>query len=322
VVSRSGDLRYLFALALGLGVLAKGPVGALIPALACGIFLIAEHRCADLRRLVSTGPVLLACALGGSWYVACLLGGRGNFVGRQLGDENLGRFFGTLGAMAPWYYAKPLLLNSIPFSLLVPVAMYSALRTARPTDQRSNPASERVLIAVRLCAIFWLVTVAVFSLAAYKRRAYLLPLWPASAVMLAWWVDVSARRWLRRATVGVALTAAFAILIYLPRKEVRECATDSLAATAAQINRIVGPGEPLYSYMMGDEPAPLLFYLDRDAPPLSGKLGDAPPGYVVLPAAAWTAHRSEALDLTPVFESSSGDPRIVLLRRGKAYATR
>jgi hypothetical protein len=36
----------------------------------------------------------------------------------------------------------------------------------------------------------------------------------------------------------------------------------------------------------------------------------------------WAAHRSEALDLTPVFESHSGDPRIVLLRRGKAYATR
>ncbi|MGH7842140.1 MAG: ArnT family glycosyltransferase, partial [Candidatus Binataceae bacterium] len=35
-------LRYLFALALGLATLAKGPIGALLPAAACGLFLLIE----------------------------------------------------------------------------------------------------------------------------------------------------------------------------------------------------------------------------------------------------------------------------------------
>ena len=76
----------------------------------------------------------------------------------------------------------------------------------------------------------------------------------------------------------------------------------------------------MYLYGFAEEPAPLLFYLDRSAPPIGGKLGDAPPGYVVTPVELWRQNRQEALDLTPVFESSSGRTPIVLLRRGKALA--
>ena len=46
---------------------------------------------------------------------------------------------------------------------------------------------------------------------------------------------------------------------------------------AAQINRVVGPGEPLYLFQFEDEPAPLLFYLNRTAPRIWGKLGHGRP---------------------------------------------
>ena len=333
------SLRYLFALALGLGVLAKGPVGALMPVLACGIFLAAERRLADLRKLATPGPLLLAIIVGGCWYAACFFGRRYGFLDRQLGSENFGRFFGTLGAMPPWYYVKPLLLNSAPLSLLVPVAVYFAIRSCRALPSRaamiphpltdspsSADASEsRACTAVRLLAIFWIVTVIFFSLAAYKRRAYLLPLWPASAVMLAWWMETIAARYCtaRIARGAMALTwIALAVFnfVYLPRRQIRECGHDSYRGTAAQINRIVGADEPLFSYGLGDEPAPILFYLDRDAPPITGKLGDAPPGYVLVPADVWAQHKNEALDLAPVYQSSSGRRPLVLLRHGKAYA--
>ena len=420
---RCDALRYLFALALGLATLAKGPIGALLPAASAALFLIIERRFDALRRLATPGPILLALLTASSWYAACYFAGRHEFLHRQLGSENFGRFLGALGAMRPWYYLKPLLLNSVPFSLIVPIAVFSALRTwwiakrpapastetasgaatlhqpsasAQPTlraaptidplssapatlpapaagaqqapPDRSaiNPRAgepygrasteARALAAVRLLAIFWLVTVVVFSLAAYKRRAYLLPLWPASAVLLAWTLAVVPRR-LRtpqplpplsavgdgpraarasargysatlnniiRLTVIAAIAPAIVVnFIYLPRRAILECGGDSFRATAAQINRIVGRDEPLYSYKLGDEPAALLFYLDRDAPPLDGRLGDAPtPGYVIATAAVWRVERDTALDLTPVFESTSGAQRLVLLRHGPALATR
>ena len=116
--SRRADaaLRYLLAGALGLAVLAKGPVGAILPATACGLFMLIERRFNDLRRLATPGPIALAIVSGSSWYAACYFSGRYDFLHRQLGSENVGRFFGALGAMAPWYYLKPLLLNSVPLS--------------------------------------------------------------------------------------------------------------------------------------------------------------------------------------------------------------
>ena len=330
-----GILRYIFALALGLGVLAKGPVGAFLPAAACGLFMVMERRLGDLRKIAAPGPVMIGVIVGGSWYAACIFARRYGFLDRQIGSENFGRFFRALGAMAPWYYVKPILLNSAPLSLMVPVAVWYAIRTYRSsTNEHASSGSQpdvgdddRARSAVRLFAIFWIITVVFFTIAAYKRRAYLLPLWPASAVMIAWWIEGLARtsnigRYLRAGVATTCLGLAVFNFVYLPQREVRECRGDSFKATATQINRIVGPDEPLYSFGLGDEPAPFLFYLDRDAPPIEGKLGDAPPGYVIVPADVWAKHQNEALDLEPIFESSSGGQRLVLLRHGKAYALR
>jgi 4-amino-4-deoxy-L-arabinose transferase-like glycosyltransferase len=355
----SNILRYLFALSIGLAVLSKGPVGAILPIGACGLFLILERRFTDLRAHATPGPLAVAILVGTSWYAACLFGQRFGFLHRQIGSENFGRFFGSLGAMAPWYYVKPILLNSAPLSLLVPFAVYFSLRTFWDPSKNPDPAGlpvsppmeetgdslsdsegrlcheeshenrrhDRAGTCVRLFALFWILTVFFFSVAAYKRRAYLLPLWPASAVMLAWWLGRLAQTspWGRLCRGAVALTCLGLMIFnffYLPHKAVKDCGSDSYRQTAAEINHIVGADEPLYSFGLGDDPAPLLFYLDRNAPQIAGKLGDAPPGYVIIPAAVWAAHKDEALDLRPVFESTSGAHRLLLLRHGKTYAAR
>ncbi|MGH7987921.1 MAG: ArnT family glycosyltransferase [Candidatus Binataceae bacterium] len=369
-------MRYALAAALGLGVLAKGPVGALIPGLAIAVFLVVEKRLRELRRLITPGPLILGLALASSWYLACFMARRYGFLDRQLESENFGRFFGTLGSMKPWYYVMPILLNSAPFSLFVPIAIFAAIRTywrpgpllfARGSGERPRkdfslkeeknssfrvdpstplrfarddrrgrhdaPADAsgqahtmwRAHAAARLLAIFWIVTVVFFTLAAYKRRAYLLPLWPASAVVLAWWLQaLTHQRWgrvLRGAAVGVAATLIVGFFLYLPSREIRACGNDSFRVPAGQINRVVGRDEPLYLYGLFDEPAPLLFYLDREAPRIGGKLGDAPPGYVIVPVPVWRRRKEQALDLTPVYRSAVGKPPVVLLRHGPAYAS-
>ena len=313
--------RWLFALALGLGVLAKGPVGALIPLLSIGIFIAINRYWHLARELFSPGSALLALAVGLSWYAAGFISGRYAFLSRQAGSENFGRFFGTLGAMPPWYYVTPLLLNSVPLSLLAPVVVASALIAAarRPHAQRD------IALDVAQClAIFWVVTVAFFTLAAYKRRTYLLPLWPADAVLIAWCLEQQVPPpWKRIAqsgfvAIGVALIAVN--LVIIPRQEAMTCGQGSFRQAAAQIDRIVGAGEPLFIYGMGD-PAALLFYLDRAAPVVSGELGDAPPGYVIVPAKVWEHERQRALELEPILGPTPGSDPLILLRHGKIYAT-
>ena len=108
--------------------------------------------------------------------------------------------------------------------------------------------------------------------------------------------------------------------IYIPRAEVRSCADDSFRPVAEEIGRVVAPGDPLFLYGFHEEVAPLLFYLDREAPVLDGRLGDAPPGFVIMPAQVWKQHQSEALDFEPVLTSDHGNRHLVLVKRGKSYA--
>jgi 4-amino-4-deoxy-L-arabinose transferase-like glycosyltransferase len=324
----AGDvaLRYLFALALGLGVLAKGPVAVILPLGAIGVFLLRERRLGELRALFTPGSLFVAIVVSAGWYVACAMGRRYGFLDRQLASENIGRFFGALGFMAPWYYLKPVLLNSAPLSLMVPFAAAAALRrqaAGARTASGGDASRDRARFDARMMATFWLITVVFFSVAAYKRRAYLLPLWPASAFLLAWGAGEIARlsrlgRAARSALVALCSGLIAFNFIFMPHHEAAGCAGGSYRAAAAQINRTVGRDEPLYLYGFADDPAPLLFYLDRDAPLVEGKLGEAPPGYVLVPGNAWNEHEGEALDLKPVLNVEAGGDKLLLLRRGGA----
>lgn len=322
----SEPMQYVCAIALGLGVLAKGPVGAILPLAAIVIFLASERRLGEAFRRFSPFAILLGILIAGSWYLACYLSGKYVFLNRQLGSENLGRFFGSLGAMSPFYYVIPILFNSVPLSLFVPIAVAAALMLRRERFASTENASGAFAAeAVRLFAIFWIVTIVFFTIAAYKRRSYLLPLWPPAAVMLAWLIDVASRRMggniLRSAYAGLCIVLVIFNFVYIPKHEARECGGDSFRPAAAEISHVVATDEPLYLYGFKEEVAPLLFYLDRDAPELSGKLGDAPPGYIVVPAGVWAAKRGEALDLEPVLESNHGNRHLILLHRGKVYAS-
>jgi 4-amino-4-deoxy-L-arabinose transferase-like glycosyltransferase len=346
---------YLMAAALGLGVLAKGPVGAILPAASILIFMVAERRSRQILTMLDPGALILGAAIASSWYLACYFGGRFAFLNRQLDTENVGRFFGSLGAMAPWYYLKPVLLNSAPLSILVPIAAAYALlsplltptsppgrgrgapsdagegasnRTTSASDDPASPptTSDPARAAVRLFAIFYFATVIFFSIAAYKRRSYLLPVWPSAAIILAWWiVTIPPPAFRRAASWSFAALCTVLIVfnfIYIPRAEVRSCRDDSFRPAAEEIARVVAPADPLYLYGFHEEVAPLLFYLDRDAPVLQGRLGDAAPGFIILPASVWKTHQSDALDFEPVLTSDHGNRHLVLIKRGKSYAAR
>jgi 4-amino-4-deoxy-L-arabinose transferase-like glycosyltransferase len=312
--------RWLFALALGLGVLAKGPVGALLPLAAAAAFLVVNRDWDAARQVFSPASALLALIVGSSWYAACWFSGHYDFLSRQLGSENFGRFFGTLGSMPAWYYLTPLSLNSGPLSLLAIAAVAGALWVAG----RGGSADRGIeLEAVQFLAFFWLMTLVFFTLAAYKRRSYLLPLWPANAVLIAWWIDSGVlRRWRRGVRAGFVALCGLLIafnLVAIPRQESRTCAGGTFGSAAAQINRIVGADEPLFVYGMND-PAALLFYLDRDVTFIGGELGDAPPGYVIVPAALWEHESDRAPGLEAILGPTPGAQPLILLRHGKAYA--
>ena len=300
--ARFADPRlYLGDAALGLGVLAKGPVGAALPLAAVVAVLVGERRWRDLRALASPGPVLTLLAVGSSWYLACLATGRLDVLHRQILDENLSRFAGGIRTMSPFYYLKPLLLNSLPLSLLVPVAVVSAWRAHRARDQRAAGDVRPYALA-----LFWVLTLIFFSIAAYKRRAYLLPLWPPAAALLVWWIH-SWRDEARRRAAKECLVATCGVLVlfnlgFAPFAERADCGGAQYRVAASAINGTVPRRAPLFFDAATSESASLLFYLDRPVPVLPDEARDRPEGYVLMPERTWEerAGRGDLRRLTTI----------------------
>jgi 4-amino-4-deoxy-L-arabinose transferase-like glycosyltransferase len=309
---------YVAAIAMGLAVLSKGPVGALLPGLAILIFLLAEGRAGEVLGEIPAAAIALAVIIGASWYAAGYIGARHALLSRQLGSENFGRFFGALGSSPPWFYLGPLLFSSLPCSLLIPVAL-GAVFLMRGNAEQPEPNGQSQDTAIKLLAIFWLATLVFFSIAAYKSRWYLLPLWPSAAVILAWWIKrigaVYGRSLIEGGFAAVCVMTAFFNLFYIPHQEMRECARYSYRDAAAGIRNLVPAAQPLYAAGFVDEDfAPLLFYIDRDAPFISTDLARAPVGYIIVPEKLWETHKDYLRGYELVMRSAQGRRKPVLLR--------
>jgi 4-amino-4-deoxy-L-arabinose transferase-like glycosyltransferase len=196
----------LYAL-VGLGTLAKGPLGLLLPALVMAIFLAAKKRWDLIIKFAFHPGVALTLILVAGWYGLAITRGGEGFVNRQLLAENLHRFFGGSGhSHAVFYYLPYLFSLGLPWSLFLPFLLWDGFRR----DSAHN--DDRLFFQVWLAVMFIF-----FSLSAGKRPVYILPLYPALALLTALCIDdhvklAGARRWLFR---GLAIFAGLVGTILL-----------------------------------------------------------------------------------------------------------
>lgn len=164
----------LFWLALGVGVLLKGPIAPMVPALAAGSLAITDRRAAWLRSLRPGWGVPLMVAMVLPWFVAIGVATEGRFFADAVGGD-LGRKL-TSGDNAHWgppglhAVLVPFLL--FPATAALPGAALAAWRT------RAAPQT-RFLLA-------WIVPAwVVFEAAPTKLPHYTLPLYPALCLLIA-----------------------------------------------------------------------------------------------------------------------------------------
>jgi 4-amino-4-deoxy-L-arabinose transferase-like glycosyltransferase len=167
----------------GVAVLAKGPVGLLLPGLVIIAFLALRRRLWDEVRQTPWLPLLaLFCGITLPWYVLATQANGFGFISHFIGFSNLERFTSVLYAHPgpPWFYLPWVLLLLLPWSLYLPAAMVR-LRFWSLRQWREAPETE----ALALFALLWLVLiVAFFSSAATKLPGYILPSLPGAALLV------------------------------------------------------------------------------------------------------------------------------------------
>ena len=167
------------AVASGLAVLAKGPLGIVLPADACGAWAILWTVNAKSVRWAFSLPWLWAALIWGvvglSWYVAAYADGGTALLRSQLLNENFHQFTGANSRMRLFYYVGPWFADAFPWNLMALAGLWQTWRT------RDRGAV--------FCAVWWVAFLVFFQVSAYKRTAYLLPTMPAAAMVAGYWLD-------------------------------------------------------------------------------------------------------------------------------------
>ncbi len=167
----------LAVLLLSGAVLTKGPVGALLPCLAMGIYCLVRGD----NFFVTVGWLTAVCVasmiLPAIWYVAAYRQGGEHFYNLAY-EENIGRLTGSMGYEShvnPWWYnLLTLLYGMLPWTL---VALLGAcvLKWKRPRFTDVGIFSLTVALTVLMF----------YCIPASKRSVYLLPMYPFMAYGIA-----------------------------------------------------------------------------------------------------------------------------------------
>lgn len=192
----------------GGAILAKGPLGLLLP----GFILVLWHASArQWKSLLSLVPLSLAAlAVALPWYGQLVRSLGWSEVWNELYLQNFARFgAGDRGHEQPWwYYLRNLWFNWAPWSLLLPAALTVAIR-----ERWRDPA-------VRLALIWLFASLIFFSAATTKREVYLLPAYPAVAFLLGRFLDGTLEevprpqlRWFLRGVGGLSIATAAGLVI-------------------------------------------------------------------------------------------------------------
>ena len=193
----------------GLATLTKGPLGVLLP----GLVLLLWHAARrEWRLLLTLAPLsLVSVAMYLAWVVAVAWqAGAGNVL-QELWLQNAARFgSGFRGHARPLhYYALNLWHDMAPWSLLVPPALWWIWRGGTWRD----PGQQLLLWWFGIFFLF-------LSLAATKRQLYLLPAYPAAALLIGQWLAAvtGGRAGLtapERRVAGIAVVLSGSLLLLL-----------------------------------------------------------------------------------------------------------
>jgi 4-amino-4-deoxy-L-arabinose transferase-like glycosyltransferase len=313
-----GGSRYraLTGLALGFGVLAKGPVALILFGLVCGWLYWRNPAVRPGFRGGWAGFWVLLILGVASWYVPAYLANGQRFVQDFLIAQNIGRFLGgdpahTLeGPVSLLIYVGVLLLGMLPWSLFVPGAL---LKTAR--ERKVASADDRSVALLGYLATWATVVFLFFTASGAKLPHYILPLCPPLAMLIAHrlkrpWTPAFAMAW----CVIVAAVAHFGFLfwygesghaeLHQATRYIRVHANDEEVAVYQMTRRQADRGTGSTQIQETSQPSVLL-YLNRTVTDT-----DALAEILALPTPAWILTRSNRIGPEEFLEAQLAGKRL------------
>jgi 4-amino-4-deoxy-L-arabinose transferase-like glycosyltransferase len=239
--------------ALGVGLLAKGPVVLVLTVAPVLLASLWTRDAAAARALASWRGWIVFALIALPWYIAVVVKAPGlltYFLHHQL----WGRYTTAVDQRGGpiYYFLVVVLVGALPWTIAALGGLWDAARAA--TGQRN--------LADAILTSWVLLPLVFFSFSASKLPAYVLPLFPALAVLASCWPPEARRRlWLKMAAVTFTILMAFHAAA-----TPFDAQLGSPRSLARKLQESRRPGEPVVEY--GKFNAGVPFYLGETVPML------------------------------------------------------
>jgi len=204
----------LFALAIGMGVLSKGPV-ILVFLLPTALF--APYWSAATASWVKWYAGVIIATLAGAglalaWALPAGFAGGEEYRNAIFWGQSAGRMVGSFAHGKPFWWYLAILPGLVLPWLIWPTLWKTAWTKIRTSRGSSDSGMETRNRGLRLTLFWAVVTVAILSAISGKRPHYLLPMFPALALMVAFLIVTFANGKYVRGRFDVLPVAGLAIL--------------------------------------------------------------------------------------------------------------
>ncbi|HVR74556.1 MAG TPA: glycosyltransferase family 39 protein, partial [Planctomycetota bacterium] len=267
-IELDGDLSLrrgaLLGAAAGLAFLTKGFVGPVIVGI---VALVTLLRRPALRTPGAIRPAAAACAafllVALPWVIALVRRDPGFATELLFAHVKRRALEGSSHNPSNFTFIHRSLLMLLPAAALLPILVAAAIRGRRggtPAPSRSRRLNGLLLAWIAVPVILLLVSRS-------KRNLYLLPVFPAVAVLLGTWLDGVLERFRHRPRLPrVFETAAWSLLVIVPVAgtlyRVAEGPERSLRGIGSVLARLEAEGSPVVGYLLEErEQGAIAWYL-------------------------------------------------------------
>ena len=201
---------HVAAAGCALAVLSKGLIGIVLPGAVVVLYMLVKRDFGILRRLhLATGTVLFL-AISAPWFIA-VSAANPEFAWFFFVHEHLQRYTSTIHQRSqPWFFFIPILLvGMLPWTVTLCAAVPAAVK--RLTAGREFDPAVFALLWAGFIFVF-------FSLSGSKLPSYILPLFPALALIVGHYLASVSGRTLsfQLAPVALLALAGLAAIPYTP----------------------------------------------------------------------------------------------------------
>ncbi len=207
-VSKKRKWLWLAYIAVGLGVLTKGPIAVVLPVLVIPVFLLLKKDF-NLKSIFSMRPIsglLLVLAIASPWYYLVHEATQGKWTQGFFFDHNISRFSSEKEGHGGLFILTPLyvVLGLLPFSVFIIQGFANAWLLRKNDDF--------ILFSFVVSSI----TILFFSIASTKLPNYPMPCYPFMAVLIGSYLHHQFKNSLKSKTIFWSLLFLLFISLLLP----------------------------------------------------------------------------------------------------------